>query len=54
MVTGNVQQAAAAENPAILGSTAHGATPGVNAAAHQDPDADCAVVSGSDDHIGAD
>ena len=53
-VTGNVQQAAAAENPAILTSSAQGGTPGADAAAPQEPDANCAMISRSDDQLGAD
>ena len=48
-VTDNVQQPAAADDPAILSPFAQGPTPGADAAVFQDPHADCAVISRSDD-----
>ena len=53
-VTDHIQQAAAADDPATLSPSAQRATPGADAAAFQEPDADCAVTSGSDDQLGAD
>ena len=54
VVPDNVQQTAAADNPAILSPFVQGTTPGAEAVVVQGPDADCAVISASDDHIGAD
>ena len=53
-VPDNVQPAAAADRAAILSPFKQGPTPVADVAAFQEPDADCAVISGSDVQLEAD